>query len=316
MTSPTLDTDIAKVLKKIAKFNPPPMAEVPVDQLRQGIRTVSDRVRSTDIYSVEDIEIPAHEGGQYIPARVYRPSGQSNLPALVFYHGGGWVLCDVETHDEVVRRIALAANCVVISVDYRLAPEHKYPAGADDAYQALCWVFDNTSSLNIDADRIGIAGDSAGGNLAAVTCLRARDEAGPKIFMQSLWYPVTNIHTLETESYKVMSEGYNLKREDMAWLKSQYLESPELAALPTVSPLLSGDLSGLPPTYVMTANFDVLRDDGQLYAEALEAAGNRVSYECFPSLVHGFLNISHAVPAAEDALQAVAQHLHQEFWGG
>ncbi len=315
MKTPSLDADIAKVLKKIAKFNPPPMAEVPVDQLRQGIRTVSDRIRPSDIHAVVDIKIPSNESGRHIPARVYRPSDQSNLPALVFYHGGGWVLCDVETHDEVVRRIALSANCVVISVDYRLAPEHKYPAGADDAYQALCWVADNASALNIDADKIGIAGDSAGGNLAAVTCLRARDEGGPKIFLQSLWYPVTNIHTLATESYKVMSEGYNLKREDMAWLKSQYLESTELAELPSVSPLLSNDLSGLPPTYIMTANFDVLRDDGLLYAEALEAAGNRVSYECFTDLVHGFLNMSHAVPAAETALQSVAQHLHKEFWG-
>ncbi len=315
MTSPVLDADTAKVLKKIAKFNPPPMAEVPVDQLRQGIRTVSDRVRPSDIHEVSDLAIPAQDNGRVIPARLYRPSSQSNLPALVFYHGGGWVLCDIETHDEVIRRIALAANCVVISVDYRLAPEHKYPAGIDDAYQALCWVADNASELNIDVDKIGIAGDSAGGNLAAVSCLRARDQTGPRIFLQSLWYPVTNIHTLVTESYEVMSEGYNLKREDMAWLKSQYLESPELAELPTVSPLLSDDLSGLPPTYIMTANFDVLRDDGQLYAEALEAAGNRVNYECFPSLVHGFLNMSHAVPAAEEALQAVAQHLYKEFWG-
>lgn len=315
MNAPTLDADIAKVLKKIAKFNPPPMAEVPVDQLRQGIRTVSDRIRPSDIHDVSDIEIPTNDSGRHIPARVYRPSDQSNLPALVFYHGGGWVLCDIETHDEVVRRIALAANCVVISVDYRLAPEHKYPAGADDAYQALCWVAGNAAKLNIDVDKIGIAGDSAGGNLAAVTCLRARDEAGPKIFLQSLWYPVTNIHTLATESYEVMSEDYNLKREDMAWLKSQYLESSDLAAQPSVSPLLSDKLSGLPPTYIMTANFDVLRDDGLLYAEALEAAGNRVTYECFPSLVHGFLNMSHAVPAAEKALQSVARNLYKEFWG-
>lgn len=314
MTVPQLHPDVASMLAYVAGLKLPAITGLGAQSAREMVRSMSTKFVPSDILSVSELEIPSADSQRQINVRVYRPVADETLPVVVFYHGGGWVVCDLDTHEDVARRLSVQANCVVCSVDYRLAPEHPFPAGSDDAYDALCWVADNAAQLNVDISRLALVGDSAGGNLAAATCLRARDQQGPAVCHQSLWYPVTNIHTLETSSYRDMSSGYNLKHGEMQWFKDHYLSDPEQAREPYVSPLLSENLSGLPPTYIMTAHFDVLRDDGADYAAALEQAGNAVEYQCFDNLVHGFMNLAPHLPVAADTFAEAVRPIKRALW--
>jgi len=315
MTNPQLHPEVSGLLAYVAELKLPDITGLTAQAARELVHSLSTNFETSDIHSVDEMQIPSADQQRQIPMRVYRPIANETLPVVVFYHGGGWVVCDLDTHEEVARRLSLQANCVVCSVDYRLAPEHPFPAAGDDAYDALCWVAEHAAQLNVDASRLALVGDSAGGNLAAVTSLRARDQQGPAVCHQSLWYPVTNIHTLDTPSYFDMSEGYNLKRGEMQYFKDHYLSDPEQAREAYVSPLLSDDLSGMPSTYVMTAHFDVLRDDGANYAKALQQAGNTVEYHCFGSLVHGFMNLAPLLPVAADAFSEAVQPIRRAFWG-
>ncbi|MBN4055415.1 alpha/beta hydrolase, partial [bacterium AH-315-K03] len=263
------------------------------------------------VYQVVEMEIPA--GEHDIPIRLYRPNEGLALPALVFFHGGGWALGDLASHDDVCRRIANKAQCIVLSVDYRLAPEYKYPAGFDDAYRAFCWVTENTLKLGIERDRIAIGGDSAGGNLAVAVALKARDYEGPDICFQMLWYPVMNIATLDTPSYQQFDQGFGLKAKDMQWFKSLYLNVSDEATEEYVSPLLAQSLSGLPKTYIATAGFDVLRDEGNDFVNKLRGAGIEVNSDCFQHLIHGFINYSPVVPSAASAFDQTLEHLEKAF---
>ncbi|WP_439134953.1 alpha/beta hydrolase [Pseudomaricurvus sp.] len=312
MTDYQLDPVVEEVLKVLADLNLPAVHDLTPDQARSATKAMQPEFEPLPLHLSEDRMISMSHGS--IPVRIYRPSDEENLPAVVFYHGGGWVICDLDTHDDIARHMALQANCVVISVDYRLAPESKFPAAADDAYGALCWVADNAEALGIDETRIAVAGDSAGGNLAAGVALRARDEKGPAICFQSLWYPVTNVSLLETPSYSLFSTGYYLDKDNMAWFIQQYLDDPKDALNPMASPLLASRFTDLPPAYVMTAAFDVLRDEGQDYAKALQEAGVSVEYHCFDGLIHGFMNMNRSIPAAQLALNAVMENLKQALW--
>ena len=262
------------------------------------------------IAETRDLTAPGPAGP--IPLRLYRPSADAVLPVLVFFHGGGWVVGDIETHDTVCRHLANRAECAVVSVDYRLAPEHKFPAAVDDAYAATAWVADNAAALGADPARLAVGGDSAGGNLAAVVCLRARDAGGPQIRYQLLIYPATDA-AMRHESIARFAEGYVLTRSTMRWFYEQYLRSPDDAADWRVSPLVAPDLAGLPPALVMTAGYDPLCDEGDAYAERLAGAGVPVEHRRFSGQIHGFVTNGKIIRAAEAALDEAAAALKRRW---
>ena len=218
--------------------------------------------------------------------RIYTPAGAGTFPALVWFHGGGWVVGTLDMADGTSRHLCVGADCVVISVDYRLAPEAKFPAAAEDCYAATKWVAENASSINVDPYRIAVGGDSAGGNLAAVVSLMVRDRGGPTLAFQLMVYPVTD-RNFRTDSYRQNAEGYLLTREGMVWYWEHYLREPSDAVNPYAAPMQAKDLKGLPPALVITAEFDPLRDEGEAYAKRLEAAGVRTICTRYDGMVHG-----------------------------
>jgi acetyl esterase/lipase len=237
------------------------------------------------VAAVANRTIPGSAGE--IPVRVYTPVGKGPFPGLVFFHGGGFVLCSLDSHDGQCRALANAAGCVVVSVDYRLAPEHPYPAAPEDCYAATQWVAKNGSELGIDTARLAIGGDSAGGNLTAVTALLARDRGGPPLRFQLLIYPVTDF-AFDTSSYRENAEGYFLTEGMMRWFWDQYLPDVSRGAEPYASPLRAADLSGLPPGLCITAEYDPLRDEGERYAARLREAGVDCRTSCYDGMFHGF----------------------------
>jgi acetyl esterase/lipase len=253
------------------------------------------------VAAVTNLSIPGPAGP--IPARHYRPK-EGVGPLLVFYHGGGQVIGSLDTHDDLCREICRRGGLHVLSVDYRLAPEHKAPAGADDAFAAYQWALDHAAELGANPKRVAVGGDSAGGNLAALVSQRARNEGTRLPALQLLIYPVTN-YSGEARSQTLFAEGYFLTKQDLHWFREKYLGGAAVdAADPRVSPLLADDLSGLPPALVLTGGFDPLRDEGNQYAEAMRAAGVTVDHRQFGSLVHGFVNF---FPLGGDSATATAE---------
>jgi len=237
------------------------------------------------VHEVREIKIPAAHGT--INARLYKPTDRDNIPLLVWYHGGGWVLGDLESADMPCRDLAVKSGCAVLSVDYRLAPEHPFPAAYDDSVTALRWTFENAESLGADASRIAIGGDSAGANLAAVACIANKDDLAIKF--QLLVYPVVE-PDFTNSSYTENADGYFLTRDLMKWFWDQYIPDPSIRDDPRVSPLKS-DLRGLPPAWLLTVHFDPLRDEGIKYAAALQSAGVRVESTQIDDTVHGFFTM-------------------------
>lgn len=256
---------------------------------------------------VEDLFIPGLGGD--IPVRVYASENDGLRPALVYFHGGGFVLCNLDTHDTVCRALAKESGAVIISVDYRLAPEHKFPAAVEDAHAATVWVAENAQRLGIDGDRIAVGGDSAGGNLATVIAIRCRDDGGPALAAQVLIYPVTDLSTFETGSYNEFAEGYFLTRAAMKWFCGHYVSSADVARNPEVSPLLAEDLSGLPPALVITAECDPLRDEGEAYAKRLEQAGVPVTATCYPGMIHPFVSLRGVLAGGRQAIHEAADFI-------
>jgi acetyl esterase len=263
-----------------------------------------------DVAHVEDRSIPG-PGGE-IPVRVYRPDGAEPKPVIVYYHGGGWVIGGLSTHDGGCRAFANAVDAVVISVDYRLAPEHPFPAPVEDALAALAWVSEHADELGGDPARIAVAGDSAGGNLAAVVAQIARDTGGPAVCFQLLIYPVTD-YEFDSISMNDNAEGYLLSRAAMQWFYSHYLTDPAEGANPLVSPVRASDLSGLPPAYVITAEFDPLRDQGVAYAIAMRSAGTPVAGRTYEGMFHGFLSMIEWVEAGKVAFDDAVAALRDAF---
>jgi acetyl esterase len=267
--------------------------------------------RDIPVARVTNLSIPGPAGP--LPARHYRPVNGDGEPLLVFYHGGGQVVGDIETHDDVCRQMCREGGLHVLSVDYRLAPEHKAPAGSDDAYAAFGWALDHAGELGADAGRVAVGGDSAGGNLAALVSLRARDEGTRLPALQLLFYPITN-YSGETRSQTLFAEGFYLTKKDLQYCREQFLDGAHVdAADPRVSPLLADDLSGLPPALVLTAGFDPLRDEGRHYADAMRVAGVAVDYREYPSLVHAFANFfpqgGASATAMAETISALRAHL-------
>jgi acetyl esterase len=260
---------------------------------------------------LEEMKIPG-PGGE-IPMRVYWPAGTGPFPVIVFYHGGGWVIGDLDTNDPVCRMLSSKVSAVVVSVDYRLAPEHRFPAAVDDCYAALEWVSLNAARLDADASRIAVGGGSAGGNLAAAVALMSRDRAGPALACQVMFYPVTNVFELTTPSHGHFADGYGLTREHVEFFRDRYVPEERDRKNPYASPLLADSLEGLPPAIVVTAGFDVLRDEGIAYAERLEAAGVATTTAHYPSMIHGFVAMDRLFGEAEDAVDEAAAALLEAF---
>jgi acetyl esterase len=262
---------------------------------------------------VSDLSIPGPAGP--IPARHYRPVTTRPAPLVVFYHGGGWAIGDLDTHDPLCRRTCRDAEVHVLSIDYRLAPEHPAPAAADDAYAAFRWAFEHAGELGALPGRVAVGGDSAGGNLAAVVAQRARDEDphGPAPVLQWLLYPRTDF-TAQTRSLSLFADGFLLTKADIDWFTEQYLGHSSLdPADPSVSPLLAESLAGLPPALIVTAGFDPLRDEGERYAAALSAAGTPVDLRSMGSLTHGFASLfplgGGSALATTEMISALRAHL-------
>src|SRR5712671_4021544 len=300
-----LDPDAEILLEMVRAANRPAFETIGAAEARL-LFNAGRKVLAPDpmpVAETRDLTIPGPGGP--IPARLYRATATGNLPVRVFFHGGGWVVGDIETHDTVCRHLANRAECAVVSVDYRLAPEHKFPAAVEDSYAAALWVADNAAALGVDPARLAVGGDSAGGNLAAAVSLMARDAGAPRICYQLLIYPATDA-AMRHDSIARFAEGYVLTRSTMRWFYDQYLRIPEDAADWRVSPLLASDLAGLPPAFVLTAGYDPLCDEGDAYAARLAAAGVPVTHRRFPGQVHGFVTNGRVIRAAETALDEAA----------
>jgi acetyl esterase len=281
------------------------------EQYDTGTRVAAPKPQ--EVASVQDRAIPGPGGD--LKVRIYRPVGAKPdevLPALVYFHGGGWVLGHVDGHDTVTRHLANAAKAVVVSVDYRLAPEHKYPAAVDDAYAATCWVAANAKELKIDPTRIGVGGDSAGGTLAAVVCLIARERANPKLGFQMLIYPATD-RRCGSASQHALGEGYSLTQAAMHWFYDLYAPDAPIEDW-RVSPALAASFGNLPPAFVLTAGFDPLRDEGRAYADALQAAGVPVTYRCYDGQIHGFVRMGGVNAESASALNELGTAMRQVFF--
>lgn len=256
------------------------------------------------VFKIIDSTIPPA-----IKIRIYKPSDSAKLPIIVFYHGGGWIVGNINTHDFICRNLAVRSSSIVVSVDYRLAPESKFPAAVNDAYEALLWVSKNALQLDGDPDRIIVAGDSAGGNLAIVVCLVSRDRNGPKIAYQIPMYPATNMAQLNTESYKCFREGYYLTKPVIEAVIPMYVSDKKDLENPYVSPLLATDFKDLPPALAITAQFDPLRDEGEAYARKLMDAGIPAKVRRFDGVIHGFISFGGILPQANDAINEMAAEL-------
>lgn len=286
----SLDPELLPILSLLEEVGMPDPAVTTPEQFRAAMAPIAVE-QPTPVGEIIDTVAAGN-----IPVRVYRPAGEGPFPLLVFYHGGGFVLCDLDSHDELCRQLCAGAKVLVVSVEYRLAPEAPFPAPLEDCYAATCWAVENAATYQGLAAQLVVAGDSAGGNLAAAVALMARDRGTPTITRQLLIYPVTDCN-FETDSYRDNAEGYYLTRAMMQWFWGHYLEHPEQAKDPLASPLRAS-LEGLPPAAVITAGYDPLRDEGMAYARALEAAGVDVELRSFPGMIHGFVTMPGLTQAA------------------
>lgn len=305
-----LNPQARELLDMIAGAGAPELWTLSPDEARAQALAMRQTVEKPPVHDVTDRTI--FVGDWELPVRIYSPDATKPMPALVFYHGGGWVLADVEYADVACRLLANAARCVVVSVDYRLAPEHKFPVPLNDSYAALEWVATNAEMLGVDSGRIAVGGDSAGGNLAAAVAIRARDEAGPHIAHQLLVYPVTD-RNFTTPSYSHNAEGYVLSRKAMEWFWDHYLPSPEHADDPLASPLRLGDTSGLPAATIITAEYDPLCDEGEAYGKKLEQGGVPVTVRRYDGQIHGFFHLSHMLDDGKAAIDFAADQLRAAF---
>ena len=311
--APKLDPQARDLLDRVAAANAPQLHSLSAAEARRAYRESRAALAPPPlaVEEVRELSVPGPAGA--LRARLYRSGAKGeSIPGVVYFHGGGFIYGDIDNHDPVCRGIAVHGACAVVSVDYRLAPEHRFPAAVEDSIAAVAWVAANGSTLGIDPQQLVVAGDSAGGNLAAVVALAARERASPRIAMQVLVYPTTDL-LAESESVSRFGEGYLLTRESMRWVKRTYLRDERDAADWRASPLRAADVSRLPPAYVITAGFDPLRDEGEAYAGRLAQAGVPVTTECFEGQVHGFLVMGGAMAAAGHAMQRIGQMLRMRF---
>jgi acetyl esterase len=304
-----LDPQAQALLDQMAAAGQPPLHELPVEDARTGFVAMIELAgEPAPVARVEDRTIPGPAGA--IPVRIYTPEGAGPFPVLVFYHGGGWVIGNLDGADRPCRSLCAGSGCVVVSVDYRLAPEHRFPAAADDAYAAAQWVSAHAAEIGADPVRLAVGGDSAGGNLTAVVALMARDNGGPAIAFQLLIYPVTGCD-LDTGSYRDNAEGYLLTRAAMEWFWGHYVPAEAARRHPYAAPLCAEDLSGLPPAFVVTAEYDPLRDEGEAYAERLRQAGVPVTLKRYAGMIHGFFQLAGVLDQGRQVLDDASAALRE-----
>jgi len=311
-----LDRDAERVLEMVRLSGRPPYETLSAPEARE-LFLAAREVLALDPPAVAEILGLSAPGpaGAAIPLRLYRGAGTTpgdTLPALVYFHGGGWVIGDLDTHDSLCRHLANAAQCIVVAVDYRLAPEHKFPAAVEDCFDATSWIAHEAAALGIDRERLAVGGDSAGGNLAAVVSLIARDRRAPRLRCQALLYPAVECGMTHA-SHDRFAEGYLLTRPTMKWFYDHYLRGLADVDDWRASPLRAADLSGGAPALVLTAGNDVLCDEGQAYARRLREAGIEVQLRHFPDQIHGFLTMGKIIEAAQPALDDIAAAL-QAAW--
>jgi acetyl esterase len=315
MAEETLNAQARQVCDLIVASGRPPIETLTPKEARAAY-LASRRVLQPDPEEVAEVRdlVAAGPGGP-IPLRLYRSKGSSGArpsPTLVFFHGGGWVIGDLESHDQVCRALANAARLAVVAVDYRLAPEHKFPAAVEDAVAATQWVADNAPRFGLDRDRLVVAGDSAGGNLAAVVALTARDAGGPRLSAQLLIYPGTDM-AMDRPSHERHAAQLPLTRSAMRWFVAHYLNNARDKEDWRASPLKAARFGGLPPALVITAGYDPLCDEGDAYAEALKGAGTRVIHQRFAGQIHGFLSMGRMIEDAQRAIALCARTLRDVF---
>lgn len=306
-----LDPQCEAFLRGLESMGLPPLETMPVAQARTTMESLRMMMGiPEDVSVVEDRTIPGPAGE--LPVRIFTPEGTGPMGALVFFHGGGFVTGSIDLVDPICRALANRSGCVVVAPGYRLAPEHPYPAAPDDAYAAVSWLSDNAAEFGVDPTRIAVGGDSAGANLAAVTCLRARARGGPAIAFQLLVYPVTDC-TGDYPSHRENGEGYLLTTSLLEWFLDHYMAGSGREAEPDLAVMNAPDLSGLPPAFILTAEFDPLRDEGEAYAARLEEAGVAVDARRYDGQIHIFFWLPAVIDrgrqAIDDAADAVRKAL-------
>lgn len=307
-----LDPQVEDLLQLMDKLEIMPLCKLNPTEAREmmkGWTMLSAALE--EVAQVENLTIPGPAGP--IPIRIYTPQGVAPFPILVFFHGGGFVIGDIDTHDNLCRSLANGASCVVVSVDYRLAPEHKFPAAVEDAYCATQWASDNANRLKGDPARVAVGGDSAGGNLATVVSIMARDRNGPHLVYQLLIYPATNLSSSDTNSYRDFGDGYLLTKEDGEYFLDHYLRNEEDKWNWMASPFLAPDLSGLPSALVISGEFDILRDENEAYVNRLKEAGIPTKWTCYSGMIHGFMSMDGLLDRARDAIDEASAELREAF---
>jgi len=299
------------MIDRTVALNLPPVSKITASEARESVRQRSAALPREDVASVHDHQIVV--SGGHISVRVFTPAKSGPLPALVYFHGGGWVTGDIDTHEGICRTLANAAGCVVASVDYRCAPEFAYPTAAEDSYAATRWVSGHARELGVDARRLAVCGDSAGGNLAAVVALMARDRGGPALALQVLVYPVTD-YDFTRPSCTENADGYLLTTESMRFYWQVYVPNETDRTQPYVSPMRATSLAGLPAALVITAEYDPLRDEGEAYAAKLAQAGVPVTQSRYPGMIHAFFRFTNVMDSARAAVAEVVAAL-QKAWG-
>ena len=307
-----IDHVAAGLLQQMADAGMPPLNEMaPADARLAADGFIALGGEGDEVESIGNRTVPGHDYD--IPIRVYKPKGTTGLlPCLVYYHGGGWVLGSLDGTDAICKAVANRAKCVVVSVDYRLSPEHKFPVPLDDCFAATEWVAANGAEIGVDRTKLAVGGDSAGGNLAAAVCLKARGNSFPTIKLQLLVYPVTDA-SFGTVSYDDNGDGYLLTKDMMSWFWDQYLRNEADASNPLASPLRSATLDRLPPALIMTAEFDPLRDEGEAYAHKLLEAGVPVTLSRYNGMIHAFWQMLAVFPQASQAADQAAAALRGAF---
>ncbi|MDA1129342.1 MAG: alpha/beta hydrolase [Chloroflexi bacterium] len=303
-----LDPQVIKVMEQVAALGLPAAYTVSPAHARANAK-LRPRSPGPEVAKVEDRAIPGPDGD--VPVRIYTPEGDGPFPILAWYHGGGWVVGDLDSADGTARNLCVGGQCLVVSVDYRLAPDTKFPGPAEDCWSATTWAVDNASSINADPSRLAVGGDSAGGNLAAGIALMAADRGGPEIALQLLVYPVTDVN-FTTVSYGENAEGYSLTKTTMEWYWDQYLSGKEDATNPYAVPMQANSLAGQPAALVITAEYDPLRDEGEAYAKRLEEAGVETTATRYDGVIHGFFSMG-AVDKGQQAVDEASAALRTAF---